>query len=174
LHRKLKPLLQELTTSACQHLPDQFIILVVGFKANRVGVIFQLNLDFSSINDFTVFLSKITTIELSRPEICHLVGEICADKSLKLLKKQLNGNFYSFTGTCKNQLIFNLLNTPILRKMDSSDCFPSTFTPTKCHSGRPYSKFCQNNSQSRWTRLRRNRHRLAIFKVTVTKLIFFS
>jgi hypothetical protein len=37
-------------------------------------------------------------IEFSRPEICHLVGEICADKSLKLLKKQLNGNFYSFTG----------------------------------------------------------------------------
>jgi hypothetical protein len=39
-----------------------------------------------------------TNVELSRPEICHLVGEICADKSLKLLKKQLNGNFYSFTG----------------------------------------------------------------------------
>jgi hypothetical protein len=45
-------------------------------------------------------------LELSRPEICHLVGEKTHNKSLKLLKKQLNGNFYSFTGHCKNQLIF--------------------------------------------------------------------
>jgi hypothetical protein len=46
------------------------------------------------------------------------------------------------SGHSNNQLIFNLLNTPILRKMnmDSSDCFPFTHTPTKCHiSGRPYS-----------------------------------
>jgi hypothetical protein len=27
------------------------------------------------------------------------------------------------SGHSNNQLIFNLLNTPILRKMDSSDCF---------------------------------------------------
>jgi hypothetical protein len=44
------------------------------------------------------------------------------------------------SGHSNNQLIFNLLDTPILRKMDSPDCFPSTHTPTKCHiSGRPYS-----------------------------------
>jgi hypothetical protein len=30
---------------------------------------------------------KALMVELSRPEICHLVGEIQADKSLKLLKK---------------------------------------------------------------------------------------
>jgi hypothetical protein len=36
-------------------------------------------------------------------------------------------------GHSNNQLFFNLLNTPISRKMDWSDCFPSTHTPTKCH-----------------------------------------
>jgi hypothetical protein len=45
-----------------------------------------------------ITVEKSLLLELSRPKICHLVGEICADKSLKLLKKQLNGNFYSFTG----------------------------------------------------------------------------
>jgi hypothetical protein len=46
-----------------------------------------------------------------------------------------------------SQLIFKLLNTPILRKMDSSNCFPSTRSPINCHiSDRPYSKSSENSS----------------------------
>jgi hypothetical protein len=41
------------------------------------------------------------------------------------------------SGHSNNQLIFNLLNTPILRKMDSSDCFPSTHTPHQMSYLRP-------------------------------------
>jgi hypothetical protein len=46
------------------------------------------------------------------------------------------------SGHSYNQLIVNLLNTPILRRMDSSDHFPSMHTPTKCYiSARPYSTY---------------------------------
>jgi hypothetical protein len=59
------------------------------------------------------------------------------------------------SGHSNNQLIGNLLNIPILRKMDSSDYFPSMHTPTNCHiSSRPYfsspktaeeNAFCEND-----------------------------
>jgi hypothetical protein len=57
------------------------------------------------------------------------VGEICADKIF-----QWRGKTGQSREQRNSQLIFNLLNTPILQKMDSSDCFPSTHTPhsTSC------------------------------------------
>jgi hypothetical protein len=53
-------------------------------------------------------------------------------------------------GHSYNQLIVNLLNTPILRRMDSSDYIPSMHTPTKCHiSARPYSIATQHAFRNR-------------------------
>jgi hypothetical protein len=62
------------------------------------------------------------------------------------------------SGHSDNHLIGNLLNTPILRKMDSSDYFQSMHTPTNCHiSSRPYFKNTNNpKSEVRFKQLIRD------------------
>jgi hypothetical protein len=51
------------------------------------------------------------------------------------------------SGYSYNQLIVNVLNTPILQRMDSSDYFPSMHIRTKCHiSARPYSTYEYNKN----------------------------
>jgi hypothetical protein len=73
------------------------IILVKGghgFSNNCRSICVNYFLNVKICQTLIFYFFPHFAVELSRPEICHLVGEICADKSLKLLKKQLNGNFY--------------------------------------------------------------------------------